>query len=77
MDGVGPGPGLTFLISHPPALPQGPFDFRLANALSALYPKDSMKKELLDATLLAVLRYGKMARTGRGGRIENGSRKAA
>jgi hypothetical protein len=35
---------------------QGPDFLRLANALSALYPKDSEEKRLLDAMLLAVPR---------------------
>ena len=35
---------------------RGPEFLRLANALSALYPKDSEEKRLLDAMLLAVLR---------------------
>ena len=35
---------------------RGPEFFRLANALSALYPKDSEEKRLLDAMLLAVPR---------------------
>lgn len=35
---------------------RGPDFLRLANALSALYPKDSEEKRLLDATLLAVPR---------------------
>jgi hypothetical protein len=35
---------------------RGPDFMRLANALSALYPKDSEEKRLLDATLLAVPR---------------------
>ncbi len=34
----------------------GPDFLRLANALSALYPKDSEEKRLLDAMLLAVPR---------------------
>lgn len=33
---------------------RGPYFLRLANALSALYPKDSEEKRLLDAMLLAV-----------------------
>jgi hypothetical protein len=33
---------------------RGPDFLRLANALSALYPKDSEEKRLLDAMLLAV-----------------------
>ena len=32
---------------------RGPAFLRLANALSALYPKDSEEKRLLDAMLLA------------------------
>ena len=36
---------------------RGPDFVRLANALSALYPKDSEEKRLLDAMLLAVPRY--------------------
>ena len=35
---------------------QGPDFLRLANALSALYPKTSEEKRLLDAVLLAVPR---------------------
>jgi hypothetical protein len=35
---------------------RGPDFLRLANALSALYPKDSEEKRLLDAMLLAVPR---------------------
>lgn len=35
---------------------RGPHFFRLANALSALYPRDSEEKRLLDAMLLAVPR---------------------
>jgi hypothetical protein len=35
---------------------RGPEFLRLANALSALYPKDSEEKRLLDAMLLAVPR---------------------
>ena len=35
---------------------RGPKFLRLANALSALYPKDSEEKRLLDAMLLAVPR---------------------
>ena len=35
---------------------RGPDFVRLANALSALYPKDSEEKRLLDAMLLAVSR---------------------
>ncbi len=35
---------------------RGPYFLRLANALSALYPKDSEEKRLLDAMLLAVPR---------------------
>ena len=35
---------------------RGPDFVRLANALSALYPKDSDEKRLLDAMLLAVPR---------------------
>ena len=35
---------------------RGPDFLRLANALSALYPKDSNEKRLLDAMLLAVPR---------------------
>jgi hypothetical protein len=35
---------------------RGPDFLRLANALSALYPKDSDEKRLLDAMLLAVPR---------------------
>jgi hypothetical protein len=35
---------------------RGPDFVRLANALSALYPKDSEEKRLLDAMLLAVPR---------------------
>lgn len=35
---------------------RGPDFMRLANALSALYPKDSEEKRLLDATLLAIPR---------------------
>ncbi len=35
---------------------RGPDFFRLANALSALYPKGSEEKRLLDAMLLAVPR---------------------
>jgi putative DNA methylase len=35
---------------------RGPDFLRLANALSALYPKDSEEKRLLDAMLLAVSR---------------------
>ena len=35
---------------------RGPEFLRLANALSALYPKDSDEKRLLDAMLLAVSR---------------------
>jgi hypothetical protein len=35
---------------------RGPDFLRLANALSALYPKDSDEKRLLDAILLAVPR---------------------
>lgn len=35
---------------------RGPDFLRRANALSALYPKDSAEKRLLDATLLAVPR---------------------
>jgi hypothetical protein len=34
----------------------GPDFLRLANALSALYPKDSEEKRLLDAMLLAMPR---------------------
>ena len=37
-------------------LDRGPDFLRLANALSALYPKDSEEKRLLDAMLLAVPR---------------------
>ena len=35
---------------------RGPDFLRLANALSALYPKESEEKRLLDAMLLAVPR---------------------
>jgi putative DNA methylase len=35
---------------------RGPDFIRLANSLSALYPKDSEEKRLLDAMLLAVPR---------------------
>jgi putative DNA methylase len=35
---------------------RGPYFRRLANALSALYPKGSEEKRLLDAMLLAVPR---------------------
>jgi len=35
---------------------RGPDFIRLANALSALYPKDSEEKRLLDAMLLAMPR---------------------
>jgi putative DNA methylase len=35
---------------------RGPDFLRLSNALSALYPKDSEEKRLLDAMLLAVPR---------------------
>jgi hypothetical protein len=35
---------------------RGPDFLRLANALSALYPKDGEEKQLLDAMLLAVPR---------------------
>ncbi len=35
---------------------KGPHFLRLANALSALYPKDSEEKRLLDALILAVPR---------------------
>jgi hypothetical protein len=35
---------------------RGPDFLRLANALSALYPKDSSEKRLLDAMLLAMPR---------------------
>jgi hypothetical protein len=35
---------------------RGPDFLRLANALSALYPRDSEEKRLLDAMLLAVPR---------------------
>jgi hypothetical protein len=35
---------------------RGPDSLRLANALSALYPRESEEKRLLDAMLLAVLR---------------------
>lgn len=35
---------------------RGPDFLRLANALSALYPKDSEEKRLLDAMLVAVPR---------------------
>jgi hypothetical protein len=35
---------------------RGPDFLRLANALSALYPKDSEEKRLLDAMLLAIPR---------------------
>ncbi|MGC1719779.1 MAG: hypothetical protein WA746_12395 [Isosphaeraceae bacterium] len=35
---------------------RGPDFLRLANALSALYPKDSNEKRLVDAMLLAVPR---------------------
>jgi len=35
---------------------RGPNFIRLANALSALYPKDSEEKRLLDAMLLAAPR---------------------
>jgi len=35
---------------------RGPYFLRLANALSALYPKGSEEKRLLDAMLLAVPR---------------------
>ena len=35
---------------------RGPNFLRLANALSALYPKDSEEKRLLDAMLLAAPR---------------------
>jgi hypothetical protein len=35
---------------------RGPDFLRLANALSALYPKDSEEKQLLDAMLLALPR---------------------
>lgn len=35
---------------------RGPDFLRLANALSALYPKDSEEKRLLDAMLLAMPR---------------------
>lgn len=35
---------------------RGPDFLRLANSLSALYPKDSEEKRLLDAMLLAVPR---------------------
>jgi hypothetical protein len=35
---------------------RGPDFVRLANALSALYPKDAEEKRLLDAMLLAVPR---------------------
>ncbi len=35
---------------------RGPDFLRLANALSALYPRDSEEKRLLDAMLLAVAR---------------------
>jgi hypothetical protein len=37
-------------------LERGPDFLRLANALSALYPKDSEEKRLLDAMLLAMPR---------------------
>jgi len=37
-------------------LDRGPAFLRLANALSALYPKESAEKRLLDAMLLAVPR---------------------
>jgi hypothetical protein len=39
-----------------PEQDRGPDFIRLANALSALYPKDSEEKRLLDAMLLAVPR---------------------
>jgi len=45
-------------IWHNPAgaVERGPDYLRLANALSALYPKASEEKRLLDAMLLAVPR---------------------
>jgi hypothetical protein len=43
-------------LVRPGALPDGPDFLRLANALSALYPKESEEKRLLDAMLLAVPR---------------------
>jgi putative DNA methylase len=42
---------------------RGPDFLRLANALSALYPKDSEEKRLLDAMLLAIPRWALTERT--------------
>lgn len=47
-----PANGLSALLLA--ALDRGPDFLRLANALSALYPKDSEEMRLLDAMLLAV-----------------------
>ena len=46
--------GLRALLRE--EIQRGPDFLRLANALSALYPKDSEEKRLLDAMLLAVPR---------------------
>jgi hypothetical protein len=54
--------GPSTRTSSPPTWPfqeetaRGPDFLRLANALSALYPKGSEDKRLLDATLLAAPR---------------------
>jgi hypothetical protein len=50
--------GQTGVLREQIALEQerGPDFLRLANALSALYPRDSEEKRLLDAMLLAVPR---------------------
>ena len=54
-DGVGADPGV---VTHYYGSEQdrGPSFLRLANALSALYPRGSEEKRLLDAMLLAVPR---------------------
>jgi putative DNA methylase len=44
------------LVKGEADVPRGPDSMRLANALSALYPRDSEEKRLLDAMLLAVPR---------------------
>ncbi len=51
---LAPGTVLPALITS--ETQRGPDFLRLANALSALYPKDSTEKRLLDAMLLAVPR---------------------
>ena len=51
-----PGSAHQLKMGIPALLERGPDFLRLANALSALYPKDSEEKRLLDAMLLAVPR---------------------